>query len=73
MKDDKGFFPVCNPALCIRKDVLTKYPEIPDVLKPLTETLTQQDMITLNYEAEIDGLAPREVAVRYLKEKGLVR
>lgn len=73
LKDDKGFFPVCNPALCIRKDVLTKYPGIPDVLKPLTETLTQQDMITLNYEAEIDGLAPREVAARYLKEKGLVK
>ena len=73
LKDDKGFFSVCNPALCIRKDVLTKYPGISDVLKPLTETLTQQDMITLNYEAEIDGLAPREVAARYLKEKGLIR
>jgi len=73
LKDDKGFFPVCNPALCIRKDVLTKYPGISDVLKPLTETLTQQDMITLNYEAEIDGLAPREVAARYLKEKGLIK
>jgi len=73
LKDDKGFFPVCNPALCIRKDVLAKYPEIPDVLKPLTETLTQQDMITLNHKAEIDGLAPRELAARYLKEKGLIK
>ena len=72
LQDDKGFFPVCNPALCIRKDVLAKYPEIPDVLKPLTETLTQQDMITLNYEVEINGLAPREAAARYLKEKGLI-
>ncbi len=72
LKDDKGFFPVCNPAFCIRKGVLAKYPEIPDVLKPLTETLTQQDMITLNYKVEIDGLAPREVAARYLKEKDLI-
>jgi osmoprotectant transport system substrate-binding protein len=72
LKDDKGFFPVCNPAFCIRKDVLAKDPRISDVLKPLTATLTQQDMITLNYEAEIDGLAPREVAARYLREKGLI-
>jgi len=73
LKDDKGFFPVCNPALCIRKDVLAKYPGIPDVLKPLTETLTQQDMITLNYEVDVNGNVPREVAARYLKEKGLIK
>ncbi len=73
LKDDKKFYSVCTPAFCIRKEVLARYPGIADVLRPLTTTLTQQDMITLNYRAEIDGLAPREVAAQYLKNKGLIR
>lgn len=73
LKDDKSFFPPYNPALCIRKEVLARYPEIPDILAPLTKNLTTQDIIDLNYAVVVEGQSPQAVAGQYLKDKGLVQ
>ncbi|MCE5193093.1 MAG: glycine betaine ABC transporter substrate-binding protein [Candidatus Cryosericum sp.] len=73
LTDDKSFFPIYNPALCIQKDVLAKYPEIPTILEPLTKTLTTEDIISMNYEVDVEGKDPRDVANQYLKDKGLLR
>ncbi|HNW84601.1 MAG: glycine betaine ABC transporter substrate-binding protein [Candidatus Cryosericum sp.] len=73
LDDDKSFFPPYNPALCIQKDVLARYPEIPDILAPLTTKLTTQDIIDLNYAVVVEGQSPQAAAERYLKEKGLVK
>jgi osmoprotectant transport system substrate-binding protein len=73
LEDDKSFFPVYNPALCIQKDVLAKYPEIPTVLAPLTEKLTTEDITSLNYAVDVEGKSPNVVAEQYLKDKGLIK
>lgn len=73
LDDDKSFFPIYNPALCIQKDVLAKYPEIPRILAPLTETLTTADIIGLNYAVDVQGKSPETVAQQYLKDHGLVK
>ncbi len=73
LTDDKSFFPIYNPALCIQKDVLAKYPEIPSILEPLTKTLTADDIIGMNYAVAVEGKAPKDVAAQYLKDKGLVK
>lgn len=72
LQDDKKFYCVYTPALCIRQGFLQQHPEIARVLQPLAQTLTQQDMIQLNARVEIDGLAPRDAAMRYLKAKKLL-
>lgn len=73
LTDDKTFFPIYNPALCIQKDVLAKYPEIPTILDPLTKTLTTDDIIGMNYAVDVQGKAPEDVANQYLKDKGLIK
>ncbi len=73
LTDDKSFFPIYNPALCIQKDVLARYPEIPTILEPLTKTLTTGDIIGMNYAVDVEGKAPKDVAAQYLKDKGLLK
>jgi osmoprotectant transport system substrate-binding protein len=73
LTDDKSFFPIYNPALCIQKDVLARYPEIPTILEPLTKTLTTEDIIGMNYAVDVESKAPKDVAAQYLKDKGLLK
>ena len=72
LDDNKHFFPIYNPALSIRKEVLDKYPEIETILEPLTKTLTANDIINLNYLVDAEGKDPKDVAIQYLKDKGLL-
>jgi osmoprotectant transport system substrate-binding protein len=73
LDDDKSFFPIYNPAFSVRKEVLDKYPEITKILEPITNALTVDDMINLNYLVDVDGKDPAEVANKYLKDKGLIK
>jgi glycine betaine/choline ABC-type transport system substrate-binding protein len=73
LEDDLSFFPIYNPALCIRKEVLDKYPDIPKALEPLTKTLTTEDIINLNYLVDVEGKDHEAVAKAYLQEKGLIK
>jgi ABC-type proline/glycine betaine transport system substrate-binding protein len=73
LEDDLSFFPIYNPALCIRKEVLDKYPDIPKALEPLTKTLTTEDIINLNYLVDVEGKDHEAVAKTYLQEKGLIK
>jgi len=73
LDDDKNFFPVYNPTPVIRKEVLEKYPEIADILKPLTDTVTTKEMQGMNAAVAIDHKPDREVALDYLKKKGLIQ
>jgi len=73
LDDDKHFFPVYNPAPVVRKEVLDTYPEIADILKPLTEAVSTREMQTLNAEVAIEHKTDRDVAMEYLKKKGLLK
>lgn len=73
LEDDKNFFPIYNPGLSIKKEVLEKYPEIEKILMPLTEVLTTEDITNLNYQVDVLGRDEREVSIEYLKNKGLLK
>jgi osmoprotectant transport system substrate-binding protein len=69
--DNKKFFPVYNPAPVVRKKILDKYPEIAQILKPMTK-LTTKDMQELNKAVDVDKKTVHEVASGWLKSKGLI-
>jgi len=71
LEDDKQFFPVYSLAVCVRKDVLDKHPDLEEILAPITE-LTDDVMQELNYRVDVQGLPEEMVAEEYLKEKGLI-
>ena len=73
LEDDKNFFPIYNVSIVVNKDVLDKYPEIEEILLPITQLINTDTMINLNYEVDGKGKPARMVAEEFLKEKGLIK
>jgi len=71
--DDKFFFPVYNPVPVVRKEILDKYPEIKDILKPIADNLTTEEMQQLNKAVDVDHKAVHDVAMDWLKSKNLIK
>jgi len=72
LEDDRGFFPVYNPAPVIRLEMLEEYPEIEGLLSEVAALLDTDTMIQLNYTVEVEGEEPRDVARDFLLEHGLI-
>ncbi len=72
LEDDKQFFPVYNLAVTVRKEVLDKYPEIEEILRPLSQHLDNETMQALNYEVDANEIPADRVAREFLLEKGLI-
>jgi osmoprotectant transport system permease protein len=70
--DDKNFYPSYKAGTVVRNEVLDRNPELKKVLQRMDDILSDEDMARLNYEVETNGREPREVAVEYLKEKGII-
>jgi osmoprotectant transport system substrate-binding protein len=72
LTDDKGFFPVYNGALTIRKNVLDEHPAIAAVMEPVSLMLDDDTMRALNTQVDADGKTPEEVAQTWLHDHGLL-
>jgi osmoprotectant transport system substrate-binding protein len=81
LEDDKQFFPVYNPAPVVRQEVMDKYPEIADILRPIAKALTTEEMIRLNALVDVgedleldtgDERDPKDVACEFLLENNIV-
>ena len=72
LEDDKGVQPVYQPAPIIRGDVLTQYPQIEELLKPVFEGLTLEVLQELNGRVQVGGEASAAVATDYLTKGGFL-
>lgn len=72
LQDDKSFYPSYLCGNVIRKETLTKYPELEKIFEKLAGTISDEQMAQMNYEVETEGKEPREVAKLFLKQKGLL-
>ncbi len=72
LKDPKRFFPFYNAAISIRQEVLEEYPQIEEIMKPIADKLTTEQMQTLNSRVDIDGVLPDKVAREWLQEEGFI-
>jgi osmoprotectant transport system substrate-binding protein len=73
LEDDKNFFPIYNLCFVSREDVISRYPEIPKILKPISGLLENETMQKLNYQVEVVGKPSKLVADQFLRERGLIR
>lgn len=71
LDDDEGFFPIYQPAVTIRNEVIKRYPEIADVFERVAPLLDEATMIELNRRVDVEGQLPRQVAIDWLRETGL--
>jgi osmoprotectant transport system substrate-binding protein len=72
LQDDKRYFPAYNVAPVVSEKVLRKYPQLRDLLKPVSEKLTDDVLIELNSEVDVDGREPADVAMDWLVKEGFV-
>lgn len=72
LEDDLNYFPPYYAAPVVRADLLEQDPAIADVLNKLAGQLDDTTMANLNYEVDGDKKDPEDVAIQFLKDKGLI-
>src|SRR5919202_1129117 len=70
--DPKHYAPPDNLAPVVRDDALRVYPNLAKVLGVLTKRITNAAITKLNYEADIQGKDPKDVAHALLRQQGLL-
>jgi osmoprotectant transport system substrate-binding protein len=73
LADDKGAQVVYEPAPVVRGAVLERHPEIEAALDPAFASLSLEALQQLNAKIAVDGEDAKEVAVGYLRAKGLMK
>ncbi len=72
IKDDKSFFPIYNPALNVRKDVIEEYPQVVKLFAPISKKLTTEELQKLNAKVDVEGQLEDQVAEEWLQENGFI-
>jgi osmoprotectant transport system substrate-binding protein len=70
VEDDKGFFPLYNPALNVRNQSMD--PKLEKLFAPISEKLTTETLQKLNAQVDVEGQLPEEVAEQWLSENGFI-
>ena len=72
LTDDKGFFKIYYCGTVVREDTLENYPELEGVLKKMDGSITNEEMAKMNYDLEVNNRDEHDVAMEFLKSKGLI-
>ncbi|GAA4847885.1 choline ABC transporter substrate-binding lipoprotein OpuBC [Paenibacillus vulneris] len=73
LQDDKQFFPPYDAAPVVRNDILSKHPELNEIINMLAGKIDVKTMIELNYEVDVNKRNERKVAEEYLRKVGLLQ
>ncbi|SDI37629.1 osmoprotectant transport system substrate-binding protein [Alteribacillus bidgolensis] len=72
LEDDQSFFPAYNVAPVVRKEVIEKFNDLPELLNNIAERLDNETIRTLNYQVDIEHANTLEVSRNWLKEEELI-
>lgn len=72
LKDNRQFFPSYRGAPLMTMAFKEKHPDIVKALNRLAGKITEEDMIQMNYEVQVEKKNPQEVAKTYLENQGLL-
>lgn len=72
LADDKHLQVNYFCSTVVRQDALEKFPGLEEVLMQMDGLLSEQEMASLNYKVEVEGLDERDVARDFLMQKGLL-
>lgn len=72
LEDDENFFAVYNPSLTIDRETLQSYPQLRELFAPISKELDTETLQRLNYQVDVEGEPPDEVARRWLRQNGFI-
>ena len=72
LEDDKDWQNAENLVPVVNTEFLDAHPDVADALNKLSDTLTTEDLMTLNAKVDSERMLPEDVASDYLTQKGLV-
>lgn len=73
LEDDKQYFPPYDAAPVVRRETLEANPELKEVLEKLAGQISTEEMSEMNAQVNLENKEPRDVAIQFLKKKGLIR
>jgi osmoprotectant transport system substrate-binding protein len=73
LEDDEKYFPPYDAAPVVRRDTLEAHPELKGVLDKLAGQISTEEMSEMNAEVNLENKEPRDVAIQFLKKKGLIQ
>ncbi|MGH3589134.1 MAG: glycine betaine ABC transporter substrate-binding protein, partial [Pseudonocardia sp.] len=72
LEDDKDYFVGYEVAMTVQEAVLKESPELEDVLNPIAEKLTTEELQRLNSQVDVEGLPVEAVAEKWLQDNDLI-
>jgi osmoprotectant transport system permease protein len=72
LEDDKKFFTPYYAVPLVNEKTLEKHPELKDVFNLLAGKIDEETIINLNYEVDVLGKSPEEVAHKFLVDSKLI-
>ncbi|GHH61394.1 glycine betaine ABC transporter substrate-binding protein [Lentzea cavernae] len=73
LEDDKKAFPQYNVAPTVRAEFLARYPQVRGPLEKISAALTNDQMIELCRQVDVEGRDAGEVARDWMVSKGFIR
>ncbi|MBM7649128.1 osmoprotectant transport system permease protein [Bacillus ectoiniformans] len=73
LEDDKEMFPPYQGAPLLREETLKEHPELKKSLNKLSGKITDDQMREMNYQVNVEGKKPAEVAKQFLIKEGLIK
>jgi osmoprotectant transport system substrate-binding protein len=71
LEDDRHYFPPYEAVPILRKELVTKHPEVLSSLNALSGKITDQEMQQLNYAVDGQHRDAKEVVAEFRRKKGL--
>jgi osmoprotectant transport system substrate-binding protein len=72
LTDDKQFFAHYNPSVTMKRGLFEAHPEIAEVTAPVTAALTNDAIIEMNKQVDVEGRDPAVVARDWMLAEGFV-
>jgi osmoprotectant transport system substrate-binding protein len=72
LEDDEGFFPAYNVAPVLSTATLDRYPQLEGIYDQISPKLTDAVLRKLNYEVDVAGQEPADVAFDWMVQEGFI-
>ncbi|MFJ2619186.1 glycine betaine ABC transporter substrate-binding protein [Glutamicibacter sp. NPDC087344] len=72
LEDDLDYFPSYNAAPAFNGEFIREYPQAQEIMAQIAPLLTDEALMDMNYQVDVVGREPSDVAFEWMVDQGLV-